>query len=751
VISAGDDHLLIYWNTVTQEINQTVELPSSLFPTDLDCCPKSSTSLTRASTMTDLFAIAASDGKYYLLSRSGKIEKSIEAHVGAVLAIRWSYDGSAIASSGEDGDVKIWSKSGMLRSTLVSYSLPIYCVDWSPKSTHLVFTIDCHLEIKPLAPNSKSIRWKAHDALILKICWNQNTSKLYSVSEDCRYKVWDSNGRLIFISSVHDFPFTSIATSPDGSFFALGSFNTLKLCDSAGWSYSLSKLSVQSLFNLSWSHDSTQVAGASASGYIVFAHVIEKHIEWSFFEVTTSRKVIKVENILTNFEEEYEFRENIIQLSMQFGYLIVITTSQCYIYKVTNWNSPHVFDLKDSYISFVLQSDRSFLLIGSSSLNLYSYEGRHIATLKWIGLQYDFLNTSTISLSCDSLAAIDANDARELHFIDTQLGKAILNNNQNVKHSIEITCLALDQLGPIANRKCAFIDKNFDLYLTLVQPSYLYFLQTVKCSSMIKCILWNDESNILAGIQMNGRLMIWTYPHAAFLDKELLSIALLEKSSNEYVHKNPHLISFQGSRINLRRSDGSLQSASINLFVCKLHSYVTQSKWSEALGLCRYLKDSPDSKIIWATLAGMALHRRNLDIAELAYAEIDKIDKVFYIQKIKRLTNKEIRNAEVALICNNFREAEAKLISAGYILRAILLNLEMYNWDQAFELYSKYDLEKRYSTVLLYFREKYLKRFDKFEDNKAFKSLSQELEPNFDRSSVEALIQDPYKEKVTAK
>ena len=37
-------------------------------------------------------------------------------------------------TGGEDGAVKIWSKSGMLRSTLATNTSPVYCVSWSPDS-----------------------------------------------------------------------------------------------------------------------------------------------------------------------------------------------------------------------------------------------------------------------------------------------------------------------------------------------------------------------------------------------------------------------------------------------------------------------------------------------------------------------------------------------------------------------------------------------------------------------------------------
>ena len=48
--------------------------------------------------------------------------------------LRWSWDGAGIVTGGEDGAVKIWSKSGMLRSTLATNNSPVYCVSWSPDS-----------------------------------------------------------------------------------------------------------------------------------------------------------------------------------------------------------------------------------------------------------------------------------------------------------------------------------------------------------------------------------------------------------------------------------------------------------------------------------------------------------------------------------------------------------------------------------------------------------------------------------------
>lgn len=42
-------------------------------------------------------------GKFHLASKAGRIEKSIEAHKGAVLAGRWNFDGTALVTGKDDG------------------------------------------------------------------------------------------------------------------------------------------------------------------------------------------------------------------------------------------------------------------------------------------------------------------------------------------------------------------------------------------------------------------------------------------------------------------------------------------------------------------------------------------------------------------------------------------------------------------------------------------------------------------------
>ena len=52
------------------------------------------------------------------MSKTGREEKRVEAAAGAVISLRWNYDGSALVTAGEDGAVKVWSRTGMLRSAI---------------------------------------------------------------------------------------------------------------------------------------------------------------------------------------------------------------------------------------------------------------------------------------------------------------------------------------------------------------------------------------------------------------------------------------------------------------------------------------------------------------------------------------------------------------------------------------------------------------------------------------------------------
>ncbi len=203
----------------------------------------------------------------------------------------------------------------------------------------------------------------------------------------------------------------------------------------------------------------------------------------------------------------------------------------------------------------------------------------------------------------------------------------------------------------------------------------------------------------MAGIA-DARFTIWYYPGVVYVDKNLLQRTIYQRDAIEF-GKNPTLLSFLGNHVIMRTSDGSVIHSVIPPYATVLHAYISSNSWEDALKLCRFVKEM----YLWAVLAGAAIYNKDLDTASIAYAALNevnqvilrkyyknimvviiliwkKVDKVEYIEYIKQSPNKDIRNAETALLCGNVQDAESILVQSNLIFRAVMLNLNQYNWDR---------------------------------------------------------------------
>ncbi|XP_039345248.1 intraflagellar transport protein 80 homolog isoform X3 [Mauremys reevesii] len=679
--SCSDDHHILKWNLLTSETTQVVKLPDDIYPIDLHWFPKNIGG--KKQSQAESFVLTSSDGKFHLISKIGRVEKSVEAHCGAVLAGRWNYEGTALVTVGEDGQIKIWSKSGMLRSTLAQQGTPVYSVAWGPDSEKVLYTSGKQLIIKPLQPNAKVLQWKAHDGVILKLDWNSVNDLILSAGEDCKYK----------------------------------------------WSYALEKPNTGSIFNIAWSIDGTQIAGACGNGHVIFAHVVEQRWEWKNFEITlTKRRTMEVRNVINDAVDLLEFRDRVIKASLNYGHLVVSTSLQCYVFSTKNWNTPLIFDLKEGTVSLILQAERHFLLIDGGGIYLYSYEGRLISSPKFPGMRTDVLNAQTVSLSNDTLAIKDKADEKVIYLFEALSGKP-LGDGKPLTHKTEITEIALDQKGLTNERKIVFIDKNRDLYITSVKR-FGKEQKIIKIGTMAHTLAWNDTSNILCGLQ-DTRFTVWYYPNTVYVDKDLLPKTLYEKDASEF-SKNPQIVRFVGNQATIRRADGSLIHLNVSPYPAILHEYVSSSKWEDAVRLCRFVKTTTayEDQTMWACLAAMAVANKDMTTAEIAYASIGDIDKVQYINSIKELPSKESRMAHILLFSGNIQDAEMLLLQAGLIYQAIQVNINLYNWDRALELAVKH---KTHVDTVLGYRQKFLEDFGKKETNKRFLQYAEGLEVDWDK------------------
>ena len=113
LLTVGDDKKVWLWNAEGEPQVQVIEVDT--FCTALLWFP----SIHGRSKETDIFVVGCTDGSFKLISRAGRVEKAMpNAHSGAITALKWSHDGSSLATCGEDGHVKSWSRNGMFRANL---------------------------------------------------------------------------------------------------------------------------------------------------------------------------------------------------------------------------------------------------------------------------------------------------------------------------------------------------------------------------------------------------------------------------------------------------------------------------------------------------------------------------------------------------------------------------------------------------------------------------------------------------------
>ncbi len=158
ILSAGDDFCVWRWNASVEPVSKIVELESGI--TVVRWLPGSGRKKGggASDTSRDAFVVACANGTFCFVSaQSGRIEKSVDAHTGAITSLCWGPEATTIVTSGEDGAVKVWSQSGVQRSTLVSTGKCIYALVWGPDSQDyggecVVFASGAELTVKPLNP-----------------------------------------------------------------------------------------------------------------------------------------------------------------------------------------------------------------------------------------------------------------------------------------------------------------------------------------------------------------------------------------------------------------------------------------------------------------------------------------------------------------------------------------------------------------------------------------------------------------------
>lgn len=195
----------------------------------------------------------------------------------------------------------------------------------------------------------------------------------------CVLQVWDSYGRLLFSSSAHDYPVTSVAWAPDGELFAMGSFHTLRLCDKTGVRHTHAPLTAP---DICWS--SASVRDSSISLHL--KHVLNE----SFKSEGDGKFILNSYKLHLYWSDCERLIHAHPQMMFSFSFELIIFTPN-----LITWSSGEMTDIS-------LVTCATFLHSFCSSALYYSRLHAHIQIdpspcLTWSCLFYMFFNNVSLT------------------------------------------------------------------------------------------------------------------------------------------------------------------------------------------------------------------------------------------------------------------------------------------------------------------------------------------------------------------
>lgn len=206
---------------------------------------------------------------------------------------------------------------------------------------------------------------------------------------------------------------------------------------------------------------------------MVFGSIVDRQMTWGSCEATLDEdNKINVSDCLNELNEEINFSDRVVNMSMKYGFMVICTTTQCHVYSFAaqNWSAPFVFDLKDN-VYMIVQGAKFFAIIDASqNFNVYSYEGKLISKPTMQGLRVEFLSQRHLSVASDVIALIDPSNPKKVVVFDINSGKA----GEAIEHATDIIEMELNQVEIPTERKMCFVDSNRDMFMTKVHTPELH-------------------------------------------------------------------------------------------------------------------------------------------------------------------------------------------------------------------------------------------------------------------------------------
>lgn len=670
------------------------------------------------------FLIGCSDGNVHLCSPNWRVEKTVQAHTGGVTCIAVNPDGLSVATGGEDGLVKIWSRNGSLRTTLASCGCAVTSINWDCTGKYIMYTHGGMITVRSASFKQDQTQFRGHRRLIICSDWNRASNEILTGGEDRVARIFDMDGRVVAESQQFDFAVSSVRFLPSAKLCLIGTATRLYLTDHR--LRLLNTLAVPAGSGICVSADQPR-AIVAGNGTASLVAAIGKKVVYRDCEVfAESPRKLTVFDLKNGISETLQFVDCVLDFYLNFNNLIVATQNKVHIYKSGQWTTPVIVDTKEP-AKVIVQSLTMFAYVSSAGAQIIGYDGRPISRINDTRVKWDLLSADSVAVSPSVFVAVSPDGRKHVFAFSTSTGQMI--TSEPLSHPSEIRKVRTNQATTQAKARFGFVNTNGDLTVcrfVASNPRLPPSIEAEKLTNFVDDFQWHTHHDIILARNAE-KLTVWCCPSAAFFTAELLPML---KTELRLLFDAAEINSFDGTHAFVTAKDGAFCVVPVSPFLIMVHEAVdVHRNWKVVLQICRAMNE----QYLWAVCATCAVQAGEIDAAQESYAALSMIDRVMFLDKVKKLKSPAARNAMIAVLQGRVNEAEDILIQGGCIFRAIKMNVSMGRWDRALSIAKR---TNKFVEVVAAYRTEFLKMMNMEEKDEAFRKLGP-----VEMSSVKKIIQ----------
>ncbi|MCL7045260.1 hypothetical protein MKW94_018555 [Papaver nudicaule] len=138
-----------------------------------------------------LLATGSYDGQARIWTREGELRSTLNKHKGPIFSLKWNKKGDYLLSGSVDKTAIVWDvKTGEWKQQFEFHTAPALDVDWRNNASFATCSTDSMIYVCKIGENRPIRTFSGHQGEVNAIKWDPTGSLLASCSDDATAKIW---------------------------------------------------------------------------------------------------------------------------------------------------------------------------------------------------------------------------------------------------------------------------------------------------------------------------------------------------------------------------------------------------------------------------------------------------------------------------------------------------------------------------------------------------------------------------------